>query len=266
MRFCALGSGSQGNAWIVESSRGKALRPTRVMVDCGFTLKETVARLQVKGLNPSDLQAVLVTHEHDDHVSGVYKFARKFSVPVYSTLGTFRASVKAGLVDSAWVEAGRAKIFCPETPWNIGDLNIQPFTVPHDAAEPAQFTIEDAQMRLGIMTDCGRSTPHVVQRLSGCDALVLESNHDHSMLLESQYPGSLKRRISSDYGHLSNDAAHEILAAINRDRLRCLVAAHLSLNTNSTDCVKKSWSKTLNHYQGKFAFADQAMGTQWLNI
>jgi phosphoribosyl 1,2-cyclic phosphodiesterase len=246
MRFCALGSGSQGNAWIIESSPGKVLRPTRVMVDCGFTLKETVARLQSKGLAPNDLQAVLVTHEHDDHVSGAYKFARKFGVPVFSTLGTFKASVKAGLVDVSWLDVGRAKLFCPEMAWSIGDLNIQPFTVPHDAAEPVQFTLDDGKVRLGIMTDCGRSTPHVVRRLSGCDALVLESNHDHSMLLESQYPGSLKRRISSDYGHLSNDAAHEILAAIDRDRLRYLVAAHLSLNTNHPDHVKKSWSQTLN--------------------
>lgn len=265
MRFCALGSGSEGNAWIIESA-SPAARPTRVMVDCGFTLKETVARLALKGLEPADLQAVLVTHEHDDHVGGVFRFARKFGTPVYSTMGTFLASVRAGLVDAGWLEAGRVRIFDPEVAWELGDLSIQPYTVPHDAAEPAQFVLHDGKHRFGIMTDCGMATPHIVKRLSGCDALVLESNHDAGMLSKSEYPGSLKRRIAGDYGHLSNDAAHDILSAIDRDSLRCLVAAHLSQNTNHPECVRKSWMQTLSSYKGDFRFADQHSGLDWQTL
>lgn len=265
MRFCALGSGSEGNAWIVESA-SSASRPTRVMIDCGFTLRETVARLSACSLEPSDLQAILVTHEHDDHVGGVFRFARKFGTPVYATMGTFRASVKAGLVDASWLETGQVKIFDPETAWSVGDLQLQPFTVPHDAAEPAQFVVSDAKHRFGIMTDCGMATPHIISRLSGCNALVLESNHDVDMLSKSDYPGSLKRRIASDYGHLSNDAAHDILAAIDRDALRCLVAAHLSQSTNNPGRVQDSWMKTLSVYRGTFCMADQKNGLAWQSL
>ncbi len=267
MRFCALGSGSEGNAWIVESEGTQgSVTATRVMIDCGFTLRETVARLSSRGLTPADLQGVLVTHEHDDHVGGVFRFARKFGTPVYSTMGTFMASVRARLVDVSWLQEGKVRIFNPETAWSIGDLHIQPFTVPHDAAEPAQFVVTDGRHRFGIMTDCGMATPHIVERLSGCDALVLESNHDADMLHRSDYPGSLKRRISGDYGHLSNDAAHAILSAIDRDSLRCLVAAHLSQNTNSPERVRESWLGTLQVYGGEFCFADQHSGLDWRTL
>ncbi|MCE2679625.1 MAG: MBL fold metallo-hydrolase [Burkholderiales bacterium] len=265
MRFCALGSGSEGNAWLLESKSSDG-RPTRIMIDCGFTLKETVARLALRGLSPADLQGVLVTHEHDDHVGGVFKLARKFGVQIYSTMGTFRASVQAGLVDQKWLDEDKVRVFNPERAWTIGDLHIQPFTVPHDAAEPAQFTVTDGVHRFGIMTDCGRSTPHIIKHLSGCDALVLESNHDGEMLSRSEYPGSLKKRISGDYGHLSNDAAHEILAAVEKASLRYLVAAHLSKNTNHPDRVLNSWSQTLNGYSGEFRFADQANGLDWQTL
>lgn len=266
MRFCALGSGSEGNAWLIESTQVTGSLPTRVMVDCGFTLKDTVARLSDKGLSPADVHAILVTHEHDDHVGGVFKFARKFGTPVYSTSGTFRASVNAGLVDPNWIENGRVRLFDPEVAWDFGDLHIQPFTVPHDAAEPSQFTLFDGKHRFGIMTDCGKATPHLIQRLSGCHALVLESNHDESLLRQSEYPVTLKRRIAGDYGHLSNDAAHDILASIDRDPLRCLVAAHLSQNTNNPDCVRRSWTQTLQTFAGDFCFANQQHGLDWQTL
>lgn len=265
MKFCALGSGSEGNAWIVEAGRS-GVRPTRLMIDCGFTLRETVARLTACGLTPHDLQGILVTHEHDDHVGGVFRFARKFGTPVYATMGTFRASVKAGLVDADWIECGKVRLFNPEAAWTVDDLHIQPFTVPHDAAEPAQFVLSDGTHRFGIMTDCGMATAHLIQRLSGCDALVLESNHDVDMLSKSDYPGSLKRRIAGDYGHLSNDAAHEILAAIDRASLQYLVAAHLSQNTNHPDRVRASWLQTLHAFSGTFCFADQANGLAWQSM
>jgi phosphoribosyl 1,2-cyclic phosphodiesterase len=169
-------------------------------------------------------------------------------------------------VDANWLDEGRVQLFDPETAWSIGELHVQPFTVPHDAAEPAQFTLSDGVHRFGIMTDCGMATPHLIARLSGCDALVLESNHDADLLSRSDYPLTLKRRIAGDYGHLSNDAAHDILSALDRDSLRYLVAAHLSQNTNHPERVRQSWMQTLQRYSGSFCFADQATGLAWQTL
>ncbi|MFN7834251.1 MAG: MBL fold metallo-hydrolase [Burkholderiaceae bacterium] len=264
MRFASLGSGSEGNAWLVEVGTGVAR--TCVMVDCGFTIKETVVRLQRAGLTPGDIAALVVTHEHDDHIGGIFRFARRFGTPVWLTAGTWRVACRNRWVDVDWLEQGRARLFDSHTPWSIGDLELQPFPVPHDAAEPAQFVLSDGKRRLGLMTDCGMPTPHIVHMLSNCDALVLESNHDPSLLNCSMYPPSLKKRISSDYGHLSNDAACEILLHIDRGRLHTLVAAHLSKSTNAPQLVKNSWTAALGGYEGSFLLADQAEGLYWQKI
>lgn len=265
MRFSSLGSGSEGNAWLVEAGSESGPK-TRVMVDCGFTLKDTVFRLQRAGLAPADLSAILVTHEHDDHIGGVFKFARKFGTTVWLTAGTWRAAVRDKLVDEQWLGLGRVRLFDSHFHWAIGDLEFQPFPVPHDAEEPAQFVLSDGKKRLGLMTDCGKPTPHIIKMLSHCDGLVLESNHDSDLLQISAYPPSLKRRISGDYGHLSNDAACDILRNIERGNLCTLVAAHLSKTTNNPDLVKNSWSEAVGGFDGDFLLADQTNGLAWQNL
>src|SRR5919199_241367 len=202
MRFAALGSGSQGNGLIVESGA------TRILIDCGFNLSETVKRLGRLGLEPRDLTAILVTHEHDDHGGGVARLARRYELPVYLTYGTF-------------VALGRGSSMIPSvnlidshSPFLIGDLEIHPYPVPHDAREPCQFVFSDGERRLGLLTDTGDSTPHIERMLSGLDALVLECNHDIDLLMNGPYPPTLKARISSRYGHLDNGTAAQLLTDI----------------------------------------------------
>ena len=176
MRFASLGSGSEGNGLIVECGE------TRVLVDCGFKLKETIRRLARLGLEPCDLAAVLVTHEHDDHGGGVARLARRYDLPVYLTYGTL---VALGPRSSMMP---RVSVIDSHTPFLIGDLEIHPYPVPHDAREPSQFVFSDGDRRLGLLTDTGDSTPHIQRMLSGIDALVLECNHDLDLLMNGPYP------------------------------------------------------------------------------
>ncbi|HJV93652.1 MAG TPA: MBL fold metallo-hydrolase, partial [Azonexus sp.] len=219
IRFASLGSGSAGNSLLVESG------DTCLMLDCGFGLRETVARLARLGRHPADLTGILVTHEHGDHLGGAFRLARKFSLPVWMTHGTWCAAREpdAGL-DLRVIDSD-----CPRV---IGQLEVQPFPVPHDAREPVQYVFSDAAHRLGILTDIGEITPHVREVLSGCDGLVLECNHDAAMLAASSYPLSVKRRIAGRFGHLENSAAAGLLSQIDCSRLQHLVAAHLSERNN----------------------------------
>src|SRR5512145_2317088 len=183
MRFALLGSGSEGNALVVQAGR------TRVLLDCGFSLSETVARLSRLGLSPESLHGIVVTHEHGDHISGVAKLARKFSIPVWLSHGTLRAQSVA----FAGIPISEINI---HSRFAIGDMEVQPYPVPHDAGEPVQFVFGDGAKRLGVLTDTGSGTPHVETMLSGCHALVLECNHDTGMLMGGPYPYSLKQRVS----------------------------------------------------------------------
>ena len=171
MRFAILGSGSQGNCLVVEAQN------TRLLLDCGFSLGETLRRLARLGLAPEQLSGILVTHEHDDHIGGVARLARKLGLPVWLTPGTLRGleGLFAGM-DGLHLLEGFA-------PLCIGDLEVHPFPVPHDAREPVQFVVSDGAHRVGVLTDLGTTTRYVETSLSGCDALVLECNHDLDMLM-----------------------------------------------------------------------------------
>ncbi|MEZ5524983.1 MAG: MBL fold metallo-hydrolase [Pseudomonadales bacterium] len=253
MRFASLGSGSKGNATLVEAGQ------TCLMLDCGFTLKEAEARLQRLDKSGHDLDAIVVTHEHSDHLKGVGALARKYKLPVYLTAGTYRDARLGNLPRVEWVNCHQS--------FSIKDIDVQPVPVPHDAREPCQYVFTHAERRLGVLTDLGSLTPHIQMHYDDLDALVLEFNHDLQMLEEGPYPYQLKQRISGDYGHLSNLQAAQLLARIKRDKLQHLVLSHISQQNNSHERVCSAVSEWL---QGMaccadegFAIACQENGFDW---
>ena len=253
MRFALLGSGSQGNALLVEAD------DTRLLLDCGFSVGETVRRLARLGLAPEQLTAVLVTHEHDDHLSGVARLARKFALPVWATHGTIRGL--DGLLDG--LEVHRIEGYACLC---IGAIEVQPFPVPHDAREPAQYVFSDGARRLGVLTDTGCATPHIRRVLDGCDALVLEANHDLDLLARSDYPHMLKQRIAGRFGHLDNAQAAELVSELDCTRLQHMVAAHLSQTNNHPDLARSALAAVLSCTPDWIAVAEQDGGLDWRQI
>ncbi|MGH7949263.1 MAG: MBL fold metallo-hydrolase [Candidatus Binataceae bacterium] len=253
MRFASLGSGSLGNALVVESNG------TRVLLDCGFSVASATARLKRLGLEPGQLDAIIVTHEHDDHIGGVARLAQRFDIPVWLSHGTLRGfeSKFAGVRVSA-VENYAA--------FSVGSLRIEPYPVPHDAREPAQYVLSNGAVRLGVLTDAGDSTRHIEQMLSGCEALLLECNHDSEMLAKSSYPQRVKDRIASRVGHLENEAAAKLLASLDTRRLQHIVAAHLSRQNNTPGLARSALCGALGCAPDWIGIADQDSGFDWLEI
>lgn len=258
MRFASLGSGSEGNALLVEASGGTTT--TRVLLDCGFSAKEVERRLARLDCRAEDLDAIVITHEHTDHIGSALTLARKWSIPLYMSWGTARA---VGADEASNVELN---VLWGDESVAIGDVSVLPYTVPHDAREPLQYVFSDGACRLGVLTDVGVSTPHITSVLSGCDALVLESNHDVAMLAASRYPPSLKARIGGTHGHLNNDAAAAILASLDRSRLRHLVAAHLSQQNNLPHLAQAALAAALGASAIDVVVATQAEGFYWLML
>ncbi|MFM2408133.1 MAG: hypothetical protein RL358_875 [Pseudomonadota bacterium] len=254
MRFASLGSGSEGNALLVE------VQQTRVLLDCGFGLQDSITRLAKLGISPEQLSGIVVTHEHGDHISGVAKLARKFNLNVWLTHGTLRACPKAFANVAQLHEIDAHSVFA------IDDIQIQPYPVPHDAAEPVQYVLGDGARRLGVLTDVGCSTPHIEAMLSGCDALVLECNHDSDLLAHGDYHYSLKQRIGGRFGHLNNQQAAAILAKLDNTRLQHLVAAHLSHKNNTSALAVAALSSVLNCASDWIGVATQADGFAWREI
>ncbi|HWA13396.1 MAG TPA: MBL fold metallo-hydrolase [Burkholderiales bacterium] len=254
MRFASLGSGSQGNALVVESGA------TRILLDCGFGLADTASRLARLGLAPSDLSAIVVTHEHDDHIGGVARLARRHAIPVWLTYGTLNG------FEAMFAGVGSVNVITGYAPFSVGELRIEPFPVPHDAREPAQFVFGDGARRLGVLTDAGCSTPHIESVLSRCQALVLECNHDLEMLRLSSYPPRLRERIAGRFGHLDNGAAATLLSRLDNSSLQHLVAAHLSQENNRPDLARSALAAAIGCEPGWIAVADQDDGLDWRQI
>ncbi len=257
MRFCSLGSGSSGNATLVEARSGSTT--SRVLVDCGFSLRELERRLGRIGLNAADVDAIFITHEHGDHVGCAPTMARRHRTPLWMSRGTWRAIGEPELPQAPnWARDMEA--IC------IGDLQLTPYTVPHDAHEPLQLSFTDGASRLGVLTDVGSITAHLLLQLQRCDALLLECNHDRQLLAHSAYPASLKARIGGRLGHLANDTAAEILAACHHRDLQHLVAAHLSERNNRPDLASAALATVVGGMPNDIVVADPEYGFGWLDI
>jgi phosphoribosyl 1,2-cyclic phosphodiesterase len=254
MRFASLGSGSEGNALVVAVGR------TQVMMDCGFGLQDTLMRLARLGVTPEQLSGIVVTHEHGDHISGVAKLARKFNLPVWLTRGTLRSQAKS------FFDIANIREIDPHLAFTIGDIEITPYPVPHDAAEPVQFVFSDGELRLGVLTDTGCSTAHIEQMLSGCHALVLECNHDTEMLMNGDYPQSLKQRVGGRFGHLNNQESAGILSRLDLSRLQHLIAAHLSRKNNTPELAVSALSMAAKCEKSWVCVATQGEGFAWREI
>ncbi|NKF23896.1 MBL fold metallo-hydrolase [Solimonas marina] len=252
IRFAMLGSGSKGNATLIEHNG------TRVLVDCGFQLKETEARLARLGVEPGSLAAVLVTHEHSDHLSGVGRLARRHRVPVYMTYGTHRA----------WNDAEVPTLvrFSPHQRFEIGGLAIEPYPVPHDAGEPCQYVIGAAGRRIGILSDAGHISAHMRATLADCDALMLECNHDPQMLRDGPYHASLKRRVAGDRGHLANAQAAAMLRDYLISRLQHLVLTHLSETNNRPELALAAVHEAVGGELPGLRCAHQVDGLDWCEV
>ncbi|MGQ9861587.1 MAG: MBL fold metallo-hydrolase [Thiobacillaceae bacterium] len=254
MRFASLGSGSRGNAWLVDS--GSVL----VMLDCGFGLREISKRLERRGVTVDAVSALVITHEHADHARGAARFAARHGCSVWLTHGCLTMLTAMG------VAPDRVQVVDSHTPFVIGDLQIRPFPVPHDAREPVQYTVTDGNVRLGVLTDAGHVTEHMVQCLDGCHALVLECNHDLDMLRQGGYPPGLKARIQGRYGHLDNQAAAGLLGRVDRSKLQHVVAAHLSEENNTPEMARTALAEALGCEPDEIGVADQNEGLDWRDI
>jgi phosphoribosyl 1,2-cyclic phosphodiesterase len=252
VRIASLGSGSHGNGTLVEDDG------SCVLIDLGFTLKESVRRLQRLGRSPEDVSAILVTHEHADHILGVSAFARKFGTPVYMTPGT-RHLQRAEILPKLF------EINC-HRPFAIGNMVVTPVTVPHDAKEPCQYVLVSAGRRVGVLTDLGHITPHVRQQYAQCDALLLECNHDRQMLTDGPYPWPLKQRVGGMQGHLNNEQAATLLTTVDLSRLQQLIICHISETNNQPELALTAVQVALKGWAGDLRVAEQEAGFCWIEV
>lgn len=251
LRFASLGSGSKGNGTLVEDCS------TSVLIDCGFSVKETEQRLRRLGRSPSDLSAILVTHEHGDHIRGVSAFARKHGLPAWLTHGTALATGTAVVGNLCQV--------VPQQSFSINSLSIMPVAVPHDAREPVQYVISSAGRKVGVLTDLGSITTNVLEHYRDCDGLVLEANHDVEMLAQGRYPPSLKRRVGGDWGHLNNFQSARLLSQLESRKIQSLVLGHISLQNNCQTLVAEAFSREVDKV-GNVLYACQEEGFPWQTV
>ncbi len=232
LTFCTLASGSKGNCLYVSAGEGALL------IDCGLSARETLARLEAQGLSANAIKAIVITHEHVDHVRGVRVLAKRLRVPAVATEATWAAARDTDAVRHVPMSAGRAL--------ELAGIKVHPFSVPHDAADPVGLVLSVGGMRLGVATDLGAPTGLVRQRLAGCQALVLEHNHDPQMLAEGSYPPWLKQRVRSAQGHLSNQQGAELLAELAHEGLKQVVLAHLSQQNNRPELARRAAQECLS--------------------
>jgi len=221
-----LASGSRGNAIYIDDGA------SRILIDAGLSGVEIERRMQSQGLAPEQLDGIVVSHEHTDHIQAVGVLARRFKLPVYISEAT-RAAAEGQLG-----RLGTTHRFDCGTAFRIGSIELHPFSISHDASDPAGFTVTANGTRIGIATDLGIATALVKTHLKGCSALVIEANHDRTMLEQGPYPWPLKQRIQSRAGHLSNDDTARLVKEILHDRLTHVILAHLSEQNNTPETAR----------------------------
>ena len=246
MGFASLGSGSRGNGTLVF------IGDSLFLVDCGFSLKQTEVRLARLGVSGGDIDGVLVSHEHADHINGVIPLSHKYKIPVYASYGT-----KKSLGRSA-----EFTCFDGDKKFEIGGTTINPVSVPHDAREPTQFTFSHQDERIGVLSDIGYVTDHVLEQFQDCNLLLLEANHDRGVLSKSAYPARLKERISNDYGHLSNEQSLNALQKLAHKDLG-VVLGHVSEQNNSRSLLEDTF-ETMRSKLRELCYATQKEGFTWV--
>ncbi|MFQ3231654.1 MBL fold metallo-hydrolase [Reinekea sp.] len=251
IRVASLGSGSKGNATLIQANA------TTLLIDCGFGLKDVEQRLAVKGVSPGDLSAIFVTHEHGDHLKGAPMLANKYSIPLWASAGTARFFKR---------DVPTHQVLNPHEKYTIGDISVEPVTVPHDATEPTQFVFHASGVRVGLLTDLGSITEHVKEVYKHCNLLMLECNHDPQMLLDGPYPYSLKKRVGGDYGHLSNQQAVELLNSVDKDMLSQVLISHISEQNNDEQLAINAVEAALVNQNVSVLMLTQADGCDWLDV
>lgn len=252
LRFAYLGSGSKGNAALIAQD------DTLIMLDCGLTLPEVERRMQAFDTAPARLTAIVVTHEHADHMCGVTRLADEYALPVWMTRGTH----------AVWHgrKPAEVRFIGPHAPFRIGALTLTPYPVPHDAREPCQYVFSDGKRRIGVLSDAGHITQHIRSSLTGCHALLLECNHDPDMLASGPYTASLKTRVGGPLGHLSNGQAAALLQEIEVAQLQHLVIAHISETNNTPQLARAAVTQAMGCSEEWIAVAGQDDGLDWREV
>lgn len=251
LRFASLGSGSSGNATLV------AWQDTAILIDCGFSAKEALARMARLGFDSAKLKAIFVTHEHGDHSKGVAPLARKLNIPVYMSAGTEAAMDFGRLPVLHRIQADERV--------DIDGLEVLPVTVAHDAREPLQYVMTYQSLRLGVLTDLGSLTPAVYKAYDALHGLLLEANHDLRMLAYGPYPPSLQERVRAPWGHLNNQQCAQLLRETDLSQLQHLVIGHISRKNNHLDCVKEAVAAEVAELPS-VRYACQDEGVPWLEL
>lgn len=257
LRFRNLGSGSSGNATVVEACDGA--RPNRLLIDCGLGPRTLAQRLGAAGLCIEDLDAIFVTHEHSDHIGSACRVALRHRIPLWMSHGTYQAIGTPELDGLLHIARDGEAIA-------LGALQLRPFTVPHDAREPLQLRLSDGAACLGVLTDLGHATPHVLGQLAGCRAMLLECNHDPELLASSHYPYFLKRRVGGALGHLANPLAAGVAAALAQHGLQHVIAAHLSRQNNRPELALAALAAADGCGTLELGVADPVTGTPWTEV
>jgi len=268
MRIAILGSGSRGNALVVESG-GR-----RLLLDAGFSCRELERRMALVGIEPHTIAALVVTHEHSDHLRGADRFVRRHRIPLYATAGTLEAGTRPAGAERSGHGLGpealaAARPIVSGVPVEVAGFQLEPFAIPHDAAEPVGVTVEDGQgNRLGLAADLGERSRLAWARLAELDFLVLETNHDLGMLRSGPYPWVLKQRVAGRHGHLSNRDAADGIPELVCDRLRWVVCYHLSQTNNAPELAAEAVGEALatEGSAARVALTDQGRPTDWLDL
>lgn len=233
-------------------------RDTLVLVDCGFSTVEVKRRLAILGKRPEDLDALLVTHEHNDHIAGAARLSRRYQLPVWLTHGTY--------ADAPDQDFFSVQFLNSHTPLRIQALDIQPLPVPHDAREPAQFIFGHECKRIAAITDLGHVTPHVLDQVRGCDGIAIEFNHDLGQLTDGPYPAPVKARVAGPLGHLNNVQAANLVGASLQPNLQWILGLHISAKNNSLEAVHSALYEHAADAIGRFEVASQDEPSGWYRV